>query len=174
MLVQGDKERTLLALITARAWKDTWYRQRLVNDPEAVLRDEGVKIPDGVTVSVLEDTAQVKHVSVNDGASAEEQLAKVRRHLPLALGRELRMVHSSAQARYLVLPVAPSGTDLYGASDIALMAAAAEDSGTEATYHDTTQTTEAETTEVTVTETTEVQDAETSTTVVAEAELVAT
>jgi len=173
MLV-GDKERTLLALVTARAWKDQWYRRRLVEDPASVLREEGVEIPEDTTVSVLEDTAQLRHVAVHDGTTAEDQLARVRRYLPLQPGSEVRLVVTSRQKRFLVLRAAPAGANLYGASDIELMAAATADMGTEATYHDTTQTTEAETTEVTVTETTEVQDVETSTTVVAEAELVAT
>ncbi|HYH83728.1 MAG TPA: nitrile hydratase subunit alpha [Longimicrobium sp.] len=173
MLVQGDKERTLLALITARAWKDAWYRQRLVNEPETVLRDEGVKIPDGVTVSVLEDTPQVKHVAVNDGAPADEQFTKLRRHLPLAAGRELRMVLSTAQARFLVLPLPPARANLHGASDLELMAAASDTSEVVAeTSELSTESTVAETTEQAVAETTEAGVLDT--TVVAVAELVIT
>lgn len=108
MLVRSDKERTLLALVTARACSEGWYRQRLLDDTASVLREEGVRIPDGVTVAVLEDTARVKHAVVPQGA-AEEQLASLRRHLPLRPGGELRLVAASPQTRFLVLPVSRAG-----------------------------------------------------------------
>ncbi|HYJ78273.1 MAG TPA: nitrile hydratase subunit alpha, partial [Longimicrobiaceae bacterium] len=126
MLV-ADKERTLLALVTARAWRDGWYRQRLLNDAAAVLAEEGVEIPEGVTLAVLEDTDRVKHVVVPEGA-AEAQLARVRAFLPLQPGCELRLVATSRQARFLVLPVHPAGVP-YGASDLELLA----DGGTDIT-----------------------------------------
>ena len=170
MLVQGDKERTLLALVTARAWKDPWFRQRLVDDPRAVLREEGVRLPEEVAVSVLEDTDEVKHVIVPEGAPAEAQLARVGRHLPLQPGAELRVVGTSPRTRFLILPVAPARTDLFNVSDAELLAAVSQDSVTEVTV----EATVAVTTEATVTQTTEVETIETTTTVVAEAELVAT
>ncbi|HYH83729.1 MAG TPA: hypothetical protein VEX86_28315 [Longimicrobium sp.] len=103
-----------MALITARAWNDPGYRKRLVGSPEAVLRDEGVHLPADVSVAVLEDTPRVKHVTLDDGAP-DGQAARLLSHLPIAEGRELRVVHSGGRTRYLVLPVPPAGALLASA-----------------------------------------------------------
>jgi hypothetical protein len=41
----------------ARAWDDEPFRQRLLAEPEAVLREEGLDVPEGVEVRVVEDEA---------------------------------------------------------------------------------------------------------------------
>ncbi|ASG24077.1 NHLP leader peptide family RiPP precursor [Nitrospirillum viridazoti] len=46
--------------IIAKAWGDEAYRARLLADPAAVLRDEGVDLPVGALVQVLQDTATVQ------------------------------------------------------------------------------------------------------------------
>ncbi|TWB15508.1 putative ribosomally synthesized peptide [Nitrospirillum amazonense] len=46
--------------IIAKAWGDEAFRARLLADPAAVLRDEGVDLPVGALVQVLEDTATVQ------------------------------------------------------------------------------------------------------------------
>jgi hypothetical protein len=38
----------------ARAWDDDAFRQRLLAEPEAVLREEGIDVPPGVEVRVAE------------------------------------------------------------------------------------------------------------------------
>ena len=47
--------------IVAKAWANDLYRQRLLRDPKGTLRSEGVDVPDGVEVQVLEDTAKLIH-----------------------------------------------------------------------------------------------------------------
>jgi hypothetical protein len=176
MELSGDRDRTILAMAVARAWRDSDYRERLLKDPKAVLGEEGIEIPADVDVKVVEDTATVKYVNVSrHGQEADAAMiaSLVQRLLPIPEDHEVRLVQSTDKTRYLVMPALPAGTDPTQVSEPQLTRLAA-DSGVEATYHDTSQTVEAETTEVTVTETTEVQDAETSTTVVAEAELVMT
>jgi hypothetical protein len=43
--------------IIAKAWGDEAFRARLLADPAAILREEGVDLPVGALVRVLEDTA---------------------------------------------------------------------------------------------------------------------
>ncbi|MEA1648116.1 NHLP leader peptide family RiPP precursor [Nitrospirillum sp. BR 11164] len=43
--------------IIAKAWGDEAFRARLLADPAAILRDEGIDLPVGALVQVLEDTA---------------------------------------------------------------------------------------------------------------------
>jgi hypothetical protein len=177
MNLEGDKERTIYAMVVARIWKDPDYKQSFLDDPQGVLSKEGININHGAKVQVVQDTPTVKYVNLTRNADPlqnQEQLASLMdKLLPIPEGRELRLVQSTEDMRYVVIPAPPAGVIAMGASQSELMSLAV-DSGVEATFHDTSQTTEVETTEVTVTETTEVQDTETSTTVVAEAELVAT
>ena len=42
--------------IVAKAWADELFKKRLLDDPAAVMREEGLPVRDGVTVSVVEDT----------------------------------------------------------------------------------------------------------------------
>ena len=170
MELNGDRDRTIYAMMVARIWKDPDYRQKFLADPKTVLTKEGINIGNGAKLQVVEDTPTVKYVILSGDADPQQQLATL---LPLPEGRELRLVQSTEQTRYVVIPAAPAGVVALGATHSELLSMAA-DAGVEATYHDTSQSVEAESTEVTVTETSEVQDAETSTTVVAEAELVAT
>lgn len=44
--------------VVARAWDDDGFRQRLLDEPESVLREEGIDVPPDVAVQVIEgDTA---------------------------------------------------------------------------------------------------------------------
>jgi hypothetical protein len=41
-----------------KCWADEGFKQRLLTDPAATLAAEGVAVPEGVTVRVVEDTAR--------------------------------------------------------------------------------------------------------------------
>jgi hypothetical protein len=45
--------------LIARAWSDPALKARLLADPAAVLKENGVTVPAGVTVRVVEDTDAV-------------------------------------------------------------------------------------------------------------------
>ena len=51
------KQRKQWARVVARAWDDDGFRQRLLAEPEAVLREAGIALPPGVPVRVVEDDA---------------------------------------------------------------------------------------------------------------------
>lgn len=46
----------ILGRVIARAWADDAFKQQLAADPKGVLSAEGVEIPNGVNVKVLEET----------------------------------------------------------------------------------------------------------------------
>jgi hypothetical protein len=48
--------------LVARAWSDPALKAKLLADPAAVLKAEGVGVPPGVTVKVVENTDQVVHL----------------------------------------------------------------------------------------------------------------
>jgi len=46
--------------IITRCWEDEEFKKRLMADPKKVLDGEGVNVPDGVSIRVMEDTEQVR------------------------------------------------------------------------------------------------------------------
>ncbi len=42
--------------IVAKAWVDEDFKQRLLDDPTTVLREEGVDVPEGMTIKCVENT----------------------------------------------------------------------------------------------------------------------
>ncbi|MDD2923574.1 NHLP leader peptide family RiPP precursor [Rhodoferax sp.] len=53
---------TKMNQLIAKAWADEAFKQRLMADPVAVLRAEGLELPDGLSVKVLENTEQLYHL----------------------------------------------------------------------------------------------------------------
>jgi len=51
--------RQIEAKVVAKAWSSATYRARLIRNPAAVLKDEGLDIPPGVKVKVHQNTAKV-------------------------------------------------------------------------------------------------------------------
>ena len=120
------------ARIVARAWTDADFRARLLNDPVAALAEYH---PQTVPIAVLEDTASVHNVIVCTLCSCYpggllgnppawyksfEYRSRVVREPRAVLaefgmevdsGVELRVHDSTAEQRYLVLPLRPAGTD---------------------------------------------------------------
>lgn len=68
------------SLIVARAWADPDFKDRLVAEPEAVLREHDVEVEPGVSIRVVEDTDQVRHFVLPPspgGDLSEEELSPV-------------------------------------------------------------------------------------------------
>ena len=51
-------EQTNLQQLIAKCWADDAFKQRLMADPAGTLAAEGMAVPEGVTVRVVENTAQ--------------------------------------------------------------------------------------------------------------------
>jgi hypothetical protein len=62
------------AEILCKAWADPTYRQSLVKNPkEVIAREFAVDLPDGLAVTVLEDTADTIHLILVDPADLPEE-----------------------------------------------------------------------------------------------------
>jgi hypothetical protein len=48
--------------LVAQVWSDENLKQRLIDDPENVLREFGIEVPDDVEFRVMEDTDRVQHL----------------------------------------------------------------------------------------------------------------
>jgi len=129
----GDAPSTALgARVVARAWVDAEFRARLLADPMNAVAEYQ---PQGVPIAVLEDTPSVHHVIVCTLCSCYpggllgnppawyksfEYRSRVVREpktvlaefgTEIAPGVELRVHDSTAEQRYLVLPLRPAGTE---------------------------------------------------------------
>ncbi|HVA46582.1 MAG TPA: NHLP leader peptide family RiPP precursor [Pirellulales bacterium] len=60
-LQQGNWQKQW-GMLVARAWSDDEFKQRLKDDPAAVLEQEGIDVPLGVRLNVVEDTDEVCHL----------------------------------------------------------------------------------------------------------------
>ena len=57
-----NKQQTSLGAIITKALQDEDFRQRLNADPAGTLKAEGIEVPESVTVRVVADTENVRHV----------------------------------------------------------------------------------------------------------------
>ena len=73
--------------IIAKAWLDEGFKARLLSDPMATLKEEGVEIPPGVEVRIAVDTDNVRHLLLPmkpaGEALSDAQLADVAAGLPV-------------------------------------------------------------------------------------------
>lgn len=73
---ERDKQRVQ---IIAKAWTDDSFKRKLLSDPAATLKAEGVDIPVGVEVRVVENTDKVFHLVLpaKSRELSDEDLEKV-------------------------------------------------------------------------------------------------
>ena len=123
------------ARVVARAWSDPEYRKRLLADGTAACAELGYAGPEGEYIVVLEDTPDLHNVIVctqcsctawpvlglpPDWYKSPEYRARVVREprrvlremgLDLPAGVAVRVWDTSAETRYMVLPLRPPGTE---------------------------------------------------------------
>ena len=123
------------ARLVARAWLDPEFRRLLVTDGHAAAEKIGVSMTGAPPLGVLEDTPRLHHVIVCTLCSCYPRAllgypphwyksfayrARVVREpravlaewgTVLAPGTEVRVVDSTADYRWMVLPVRPAGTE---------------------------------------------------------------
>lgn len=123
------------AQIVARAWTDPAYRELLLRDGTAACHEYGFTGPQGEYIVAVEDTPKVKNVIVCSlcsctnwpvlglppewykGFEYRARLVREGRTVLRELGTELpddvtvRVWDTSAETRYLVLPMRPAGTE---------------------------------------------------------------
>ena len=131
------------ARLVARAWVDDAFRQRLLSDAREAALEIGVDPGPSPVVVALENTKDVHHVVVCTLCSCYPRALLgpppdwykslpyrsrtvsdprgVLREFGLTLheGTEVRVVDSTADMRYLVVPRRPDGTDALGEDELA-------------------------------------------------------
>lgn len=124
------------AKVLAHAWVDSAYKERLLADAESALLELGYDLPETAPrLTVLENTAEVHHMAVctlcscypraiigrppawYKGLAYRSKVVVDPRGVLKEFGTELdesiqvRVIDSSADYRYLVLPTRPAGTE---------------------------------------------------------------
>ena len=130
------------AKVVARAWSDPAYRQRLLSDGTSAIAELGFGGAEGQMIRAVENTPGVHNVVVCTLCSCYPwpvlglppswykspeyrsrmvaEPRKVLREMGLALPQDIRIRvwDSSAEARYMVLPERPPGTDELSAEEL--------------------------------------------------------
>ena len=55
-MAEQNEQAKQWAKVVAKAWADEDYKQRLMTDPASILTEEGMEVPEGVQISVVEAT----------------------------------------------------------------------------------------------------------------------
>jgi nitrile hydratase len=130
------------AKVVARAWTDQAYRQRLLTDATRAIAEFGFGGPEGQLVIAVENTPELHNVVVCTLCSCypwpvlglppawykspqyRSRMVAQPRALLAEMGLKLpghvhiRVWDSSAEARYLVVPERPPGTEHLGQADL--------------------------------------------------------
>jgi nitrile hydratase len=133
------------AQVVARAWTDPDYRKRLLDDGTAACAELGFEGPEGQYIVVVEDTPALKNLIVctqcsctawpvlglpPDWYKSPAYRARVVREprrvlhemgLDLDPAVDVRVWDTTAETRFLVLPLRPAGTDGWGADRLAAL-----------------------------------------------------
>ena len=133
------------ARVVARAWVDPDYRSRLLAEPEEALAELGYPLVGSAKLAVLENTDRLHHLVVCTLCScypttllglppdwyksfayrsrAVVDPRGVMREFGLEVGDdvEVRVVDSTADLRYLVLPVRPEGAERMSEEELAAL-----------------------------------------------------
>ena len=131
------------ARVVARAWLDPAFRERLLKDGTAACAELGYGGPQGEYIVVLEDTPKLHNVIVctqcsctawpvlglpPDWYKSFEYRARVVREsrtvlremgLEVPADVEIRVHDTTAETRFLVLPLRPEGTDGWSEDELA-------------------------------------------------------
>jgi nitrile hydratase alpha subunit len=133
------------ARLVARAWSDPAFRRRLLADAKAAAAETGINVADMPEIVVLENTPTRHHLVVctlcscypkailgmsppwYKSAAYRARAVKDPRGVlgefgtELAAGTEVRVVDSTADLRYMVLPMRPAGSESLNESELAAL-----------------------------------------------------
>jgi Nitrile hydratase, alpha chain len=79
--MQSQEQARKYGQVVARAWSDETFKRRLLAEPAAVLREQGIEVPSEVEVRMVENTDRVVHLVLPptpaEGELSDEQLDRV-------------------------------------------------------------------------------------------------
>ena len=80
-MADPQEQQKRVGRIIAKAWSDESFKKRLLTDPAPLLKAEGVELPAGMQVRVVENTSTVFHLVLPprpaSGELSDEDLEKV-------------------------------------------------------------------------------------------------
>ena len=56
-----EQQDNAMSQIVAKCWADDSFKQQILAEPMATLKAEGVHLPEGMSITVLENTANIFH-----------------------------------------------------------------------------------------------------------------
>ena len=131
------------ARVVARAWVDPQFKARLLADAKAAVTELGIDVANSPELKVVENTAEVHHMIVctlcscypkvllgippawyknpeyRSRAVIEPRAVLKEFGTELPADVEVRVVDSTADLRYMVLPARPSGTERMNERELA-------------------------------------------------------
>jgi hypothetical protein len=74
-VITGQENWKKWSQLVAQVWADEKLKQRLLENPKAVLREQGIEVPDGVEVRVVEPTDKLLYFMLPPKPDATELTA---------------------------------------------------------------------------------------------------
>lgn len=77
--MEVNEQIVIMNKLILRCWADEGFKQRFIADPEAVMKEAGLKIPDGMEYKVVENTDKVNYVvlPLKPDMLSDEQLEEI-------------------------------------------------------------------------------------------------
>ena len=115
-----------LGQVAAQAWQDPAFKQRLIENPNAVLAEQGIKrpawVPTDAEIKIVENTEKVYYIIENPSAVLAEQ--GIKRPASVPSDAEIKRVKNTGKVYHIVLPIGPGEAELSDA-DLAKVAGGA-------------------------------------------------
>lgn len=101
--------------ILSKCWEDEEFKKGFIADPEAVLKEYGIKTEEGVEYKVVEAPKLVEYLVLPEKGvkAAVQDVAKIllqaaeKSEEVIPAGAEVRIIQNTEDTRYLVLPASP-------------------------------------------------------------------
>jgi hypothetical protein len=76
-----DEQGKKMGQVIAKAWADEEFKRKLLADATAVLKAEGIEVPDGVAMRIVENTDKMLHLVIPSAPASIELSDDELRHV---------------------------------------------------------------------------------------------
>ena len=80
-MAESNEQGKKIGQLISKAWSNEEFKKRLLSDTMAVLKENGISVPEGVTVKAVENTDKVFHIVIPPKPAgpelSDEELDKV-------------------------------------------------------------------------------------------------